>query len=117
MRNDERTQLELHALEEEAGENSGDPVVFDLSGTEKANVEDIAMILTARLQSAPTNQVWVHSIPVEDRAHPEESATGAPLPTGSRQCRRAELRGFGSRAEGPPFAMFAAGAPSRMSLR
>jgi hypothetical protein len=63
MRNDERTQLELHTLEEEAGENSIDPVVFDLSGTEKANVEDIAMILTARLQSAPTNQVWVHSIP------------------------------------------------------
>jgi len=63
MRNDERTQLELHTLEEEAGENSIDPVVFDLSGTEKANVEDIAMILTARLQSAPTNQVWMHSIP------------------------------------------------------
>lgn len=63
MGNDERTQLELHALEEEARENTGNHVVFDLSGTEKANVEDIAMILTARLQSAPTNQVWVHSIP------------------------------------------------------
>ena len=63
MRTDERTQLELHALDEEARENTGDHVVFDLSGTEKANVEDIAMILTARLQSAPTNQVWVHSIP------------------------------------------------------
>ena len=63
MGNGERTKLELHALEEEARKNTGNHVVFDLSGTAKANVEDIALILTARLQSAPTNQVWVHSIP------------------------------------------------------
>ena len=63
MRNDERKQLELHVVSEEARENTSEHVVFDLSGTEKANVEDIAMILTARLQSAPTNHVWVHSIP------------------------------------------------------
>ena len=63
MRNDERKRLELHVVSEEVSGNSSEHVVFDLSGTEKANVEDIAMILTARLQSAPTDHVWVHSIP------------------------------------------------------
>lgn len=63
MRNDERKQLELRVVSEEAREHKHEHVVFDLSGTEKANVEDIALILTARLQSAPTDSVWVHSMP------------------------------------------------------
>ena len=63
MRNDEKKRLELRVVREEARENSTEHVVFDLSGTEKANIEDIALILTARLQSAPTDSVWAHSIP------------------------------------------------------
>ena len=63
MRNDERNRLELRVVSEEARENSNEHVVFDLSGTEKANIEDIALILTARLQTPPADHVWVHSIP------------------------------------------------------
>ena len=59
MRNDEEKRLEVGIGSKEAGEH----VVFDLSGTVKANVEDIALILTARLQSPPTDSVWVHSMP------------------------------------------------------
>ena len=63
MRNDERRQLELHVVSEEARDDSREHVVFDLSGTGNANIEDISLILTARLQSAPADHVWVHSIP------------------------------------------------------
>ena len=62
MRNDEKKQLELHVAKDEAQESAKEHVVFDFSGTEYANVEDIALILTARLQSAPTDDVWVRSI-------------------------------------------------------
>ncbi|MGB0544088.1 MAG: hypothetical protein ACPGPI_10245 [Longimicrobiales bacterium] len=63
MRNDEEKRLEVGIGSKEAGEHCGEHVVFDLSGTVKANVEDIALILTARLQSPPTDSVWVHSMP------------------------------------------------------
>ena len=39
-------------------------VVFDFQGLEQANVGDLSMILTARLQSAPTDSVWVRSLPL-----------------------------------------------------
>lgn len=54
-----RKELVSHADESIVEEH----VVFDLSGTEQANVEDLSMILTARLMSAPTDNVWVRSIP------------------------------------------------------
>ena len=38
-------------------------VVFDFTGLEQANVGDLALILTARLRSAPGDQVWVRSLP------------------------------------------------------
>lgn len=38
-------------------------VVFDFSGIEQGNVTDLALIITARLQSAPTDNVWVRSLP------------------------------------------------------
>jgi hypothetical protein len=38
-------------------------VVFDFTGLEQANVGDLSLILTARLQSAPTENVWVRSLP------------------------------------------------------
>jgi hypothetical protein len=63
MRNDERKRLAPHIVSEEARNDNDEHVVFDLSGTGKANIEDIALILTARLQSAPADHVWVHSIP------------------------------------------------------
>lgn len=40
-----------------------DHVVFDFTGLEQPDVCDLSMILTARLQSAPTDSVWVRSLP------------------------------------------------------
>lgn len=62
MRNDDKKRLALRVAEEETLEHPSEHVVFDFSGTEHANVEDISLILTARLQSAPTDSVWVRSI-------------------------------------------------------
>ena len=38
-------------------------VVFDFTGLDQPDVGDLALILTARLQSAPTDHVWVRSLP------------------------------------------------------
>ena len=38
-------------------------VVFDFTGLEQANVGDLALILTARMHSAPGDNVWVRSVP------------------------------------------------------
>ena len=38
-------------------------VVFDFTGLEQANVGDLALILTARMYSAPGDNVWVRSVP------------------------------------------------------
>ena len=38
-------------------------VVFDFTGLEQANVGDLALILTARMYSAPGDNVWVRSLP------------------------------------------------------
>jgi hypothetical protein len=38
-------------------------VVFDFTGLDQPDVGDLSLILTARLQSAPTDQVWVRSLP------------------------------------------------------
>ncbi|MDH3271738.1 MAG: hypothetical protein OEN56_10415 [Gemmatimonadota bacterium] len=38
-------------------------VVFDFTGLHQANVGDLALILTARLSTAPSDKVWVRSIP------------------------------------------------------
>jgi len=40
-------------------------VVFDFTGLERPDVSDLAWILTARLRSAPTEHVWVRSLPRE----------------------------------------------------
>jgi anti-anti-sigma regulatory factor len=40
-------------------------VVFDFTGLEEPDVCDLSLILTARLQSAPTGNVWVRSLPWE----------------------------------------------------
>ena len=38
-------------------------VVFDFTGLDRPDVGDLSLILTARLQSAPTDSVWVRSLP------------------------------------------------------
>lgn len=38
-------------------------VVFDFTGLDRPNVADLSLILTARLQSAPGDSVWVRSLP------------------------------------------------------
>lgn len=38
-------------------------LVFDFTGLERPNVCDLALILTARLQAAPTASVWLRSLP------------------------------------------------------
>ena len=38
-------------------------VVFDFTGLDQPDVGDLSLILTARLRSAPTDQVWVRSLP------------------------------------------------------
>ncbi len=38
-------------------------VVFDFTGLDRPNVGDLSLILTARMQSAPTDSVWVRSLP------------------------------------------------------
>lgn len=67
MRNDDnndsrRLREELQVRSEETpGEEH---VVFDFTGLENASVEDLSLILTARLMSAPEEYVWVRSIPL-----------------------------------------------------
>lgn len=51
-------------LRERADEaNAASHVVFDFTGLEQPDVCDLSLILTARLQSAPTDSVWVRSLP------------------------------------------------------
>jgi hypothetical protein len=38
-------------------------VVFDFTGLDRPNVGDLSLILTARLQSGPTGNVWVRALP------------------------------------------------------
>jgi hypothetical protein len=42
---------------------SAEHVVFDFTGLEQPDVGDLSLILTARLQSAPHDHVWVRSLP------------------------------------------------------
>lgn len=44
------------------GRNEGH-VVFDFTGLQQLHVGDLALILTARLGTSPTDKVWVRSIP------------------------------------------------------
>ena len=44
---------------------SAEHVVFDFTGLDRPDVGDLSLILTARLQSAPTDYVWVRSLPYE----------------------------------------------------
>jgi anti-anti-sigma regulatory factor len=66
MRHDDKHESKpllerLETAAEEAAETGH--IVFDFTGLEQSNVADLALILTARLQSGPTESVWVRSLP------------------------------------------------------
>ena len=66
MRNDDKKrgrQLDLRIDEQGSEPTSDEHVVFDFTGLQQVNIEDLSLILTARLQSAPTDTVWVRSLP------------------------------------------------------
>jgi hypothetical protein len=66
MRHDSKNDKERpRELLEQRSEETPDEshVVFDFTGLEQVNVHDLSLILTARLQSSPTDQVWVRSLP------------------------------------------------------
>ncbi len=56
-----RLQEHLEPCDEARAQESH--VVFDFTGMEQANLADLSLILTARLLSAPTDSVWVRSLP------------------------------------------------------
>ncbi len=66
MRHDDKHNgRRLHAEPGSAVESTPDEthVVFDFTGLDQARVGDLSLILTARLKSAPTDNVWVRSLP------------------------------------------------------
>lgn len=62
---DDKKRAELcERLEAPAGDTvDAGHVVFDFTGLEQAKIGDLALILTARLGTAPDEKVWVRSIP------------------------------------------------------
>lgn len=52
-----------HQLQDRIEETANSHVVFDFTGLEEPDVCDLSLILTARLQAAPTDSVWVRSLP------------------------------------------------------
>ena len=65
MRRDgeDRIQGVEELLEERPTREEASHVVFDFTGLDQPDVCDLSLILTARLQSAPTDNVWVRSLP------------------------------------------------------
>jgi hypothetical protein len=66
MRNDdENGQRQLTERLQERQDEAAEPnhVVFDFTGLDSPNVSDLALIITARLESAPEDNVWVRSLP------------------------------------------------------
>lgn len=66
MRDDSKNKrLQLQESVETQAEERPDEghVVFDFTGLRQANVGDLALILTARLGTAPSDTVWVRSLP------------------------------------------------------
>jgi hypothetical protein len=45
------------------GDEGEKHVVFDFTGLERPNVGDLSLILTARLQTGPSRNVWVRALP------------------------------------------------------
>lgn len=51
--------------EDRPGATPGTDLVFEFSGKGGLHLEDLALVLTARLQAGPQGRVWVKEIPVE----------------------------------------------------
>jgi len=66
MRKDEKDKAALKEPQLQSGveaTRTSSHIVFDFTGLDRPDVSDLALILTARLQSAPTDNVWVRSLP------------------------------------------------------
>lgn len=61
--NEKGLQLRQHDETQAEGHRDEGHVVFDFTGLQQANVGDLSLILTARLGTAPSDKVWVRSIP------------------------------------------------------
>lgn len=57
---DVRSETQLH---DPATDRGTGHIVFDFTGLDQPDVCDLSLILTARLQSAPGESVWVRSLP------------------------------------------------------
>ena len=63
-RDEKRKAAEVEPRRQEPSEEAAEShVVFDFTGLEEPDVCDLSLIITARLQSAPTESVWVRSLP------------------------------------------------------
>lgn len=60
---DERRRLRERLQERSEEPQEANHVVFDFTGLERPKVADLALILTARLGTAPGDSVWVRSLP------------------------------------------------------
>ena len=66
MRHDDgkkRTELRERAETRTVESTDEGHVVFDFSGVGQAGIGDLALILTARLATAPDEKVWIRSVP------------------------------------------------------
>ena len=66
MRRDDkhdRRRMAAEVRKEDAREPEESHVVFDFTGLRQTRVGDLSLILTARLKTAPEDNVWVRSIP------------------------------------------------------
>lgn len=61
MKRDHERESEMRAHVEETPRESH--VVFDFTGLERPDVCDLALVLTARLNAAPGDSVWVRALP------------------------------------------------------
>jgi len=66
MRHDdksERRRLRERLQERSEGPHEPSHVVFDFTGLDRPNVADLALILTARLESHADDSVWLRALP------------------------------------------------------
>ena len=66
-RRDARVRLLPRGADEERARDrdAETDVVFDFTGLHRPDVRDLGLILTARLQSAPEDRVWVRALPYQ----------------------------------------------------
>jgi len=60
---DRSPQTQTHPQNKPSQGHPYDHIVFDFTGLEQPDLCDLSLIITARLQSPPTESVWVRSLP------------------------------------------------------